>query len=204
MTRAAEVAAALERWEKRAEYLRAFSSDPMSKAADAGDALAALLREPQPEPVYTDDTPLMLKYREADEPAPVGGEDDVELIRVARGAALNPVVGRSVRNLLEDLATRLETAMADVARLREVMNRRGMSCAPDQDMMRMAKERDEARADVARLTEELGQTKLLLRSIRQSAHDSAVNFRKCEVRRLELEAKLARGEDVARWEGSGS
>jgi len=73
------------------------------------------------------------------EPAPVGGED-VELIRVARGAALSPVIERPVRNLLEDLATRLETALADVARLAHALSDSA------RELKRVISERDAARA----------------------------------------------------------
>ena len=101
MTRADRIAAALEHWKKWAEYLRAFSGNTLGRAADAGDALAALLREPQP--------------------APVVGDDDAALLAktqdwLCHNLTVTPDSHyRNVQALLE----RCSAALADVARLTE-------------------------------------------------------------------------------------
>lgn len=103
MTRPDPVAAALERWDAETNPIEGPSEISMTGTIHAGDALAALLRATNPpagaeratEPVYTDDTPLMLEYREADEPA-------------------TPAVGldgdKSVTGLLDDPPSRITAA----------------------------------------------------------------------------------------------
>jgi len=101
MTRPAEVVAALERW--RIETEPGADMPSMSSVKAAGEALAALLRESQPEP------------------APVVGDDDAALLAktqdwLCHNLTVTPDSHyRNVQALLE----RCSAALADVARLEE-------------------------------------------------------------------------------------
>lgn len=116
-----DIAAALEgiaTWRGTALFIR-------DEQADACLEAARLLRATNPpagaeratEAVYTDDTPLMLEYREADEPAtPAVGEDEALLRNL-------DLFGSDERHVwvfaatFKDAASRLRALLADVARL---------------------------------------------------------------------------------------
>lgn len=91
VTRAAEVAAALERWSQSVTY---------HQSRAAGDALAALLRESQPVT------------------APVVGDDEA-LLAVLDAAASHLIRTQDfeLAQGVQEAATRLTAALADVARL---------------------------------------------------------------------------------------
>lgn len=120
------------------------------------------------EPVYTDDTPLMLEYREADEPATpaVGEEGDTELLALADVLALESHDSDpdAVYEAVATLAARLRALLADVARLQKELDGttfREERYAEDAVGARLALE--DARAEVARLTEERDNTTKALR-----------------------------------------
>jgi len=102
MTRAAEVAAALERWTAMTNPVDGPGDISQKDALQAGDTIARLLREAQPEP------------------APVGGEDEA-LIREANAVACI-LFGEHRVNMQDDihrLVRAFRRALADVARLTE-------------------------------------------------------------------------------------
>jgi len=89
MTRAAEVAAALERWTAVTNPVDGPGDISQKDTLQAGDALAALLRESQPEPATViEESPTLTEpdWREAaqPEPAAVGGDDGALLANAVR------------------------------------------------------------------------------------------------------------------------
>lgn len=107
MTHAEQITAALENWERRRYLCESLSS------MAAGDEMAALLRESQPEP------------------APVVGDDEALLLEAQQCASMMEELYSQTGNrdytdvveVIDALTARLRAALADVARLTEELER---------------------------------------------------------------------------------